>query len=713
MTATRRHFVTSAATQALALIAAGCASAPPAPSAPVVSFDRKMAAILQLEDQRVLRVELPPPPVVAPPRRGRPAAAPPPPFVPDLSALVADAEPRVRRRAALAIGRVGLREGVQPLAGALADPDAEVRAMAAFALGFIGDPGASPQLVTALSDAAPLVRGRAAEALGLLNAKDSAAAIGRMAAEYGRSPAVAALRGDDETMPVAPEADAFRLGLYALVRLRVYEPLAAAALDASGRPVSTWWPVAYALQRIGDPRALAPLQPLLRAPGKYTPAFAARGLGALKDGSSVEALAALVEGAQTPFEVRVSAVRALAQIADPRGAAALVRLLSQPSVDRNLELEAVTALGILRAADGLPVIQDLLTDPWPVLRAAALRAAAAIDQESFVLVLSSLDRDPHWSVRAALADVLASFPPDLARPRVQAMLQDEDKRVLPSVVRALVRLGAPEAASIALEHLKESDFAVRAAMAAIVGQVKPAGGAEALRAAYLAALPDSAYDARAAALSALAEYGAAEATETVKAALADKDWAVRLRAVALLATLDPSGDFRLAIRPAPGAPSVPYNDARLVAPPFSPHVFIETAKGTIEFELAVLDAPQTSANFMALARKGFFNGLQIHRVVPNFVVQDGDPRGDGEGGPGYTIRDELNERPFLRGTVGMALAGPDTGGSQFFIVHSPQPHLDAKYTVFGHVVNGMGVVDRIQQGDTIQRIRVWDGQSMQ
>ncbi len=100
-----------------------------------------------------------------------------------------------------------------------------------------------------------------------------------------------------------------------------------------------------------------------------------------------------------------------------------------------------------------------------------------------------------------------------------------------------------------------------------------------------------------------------------------------------------------------------------------------------------------------LARKGFFNGLQIHRVVPNFVVQDGDPRGDGEGGPGYTIRDELNERPYLRGTVGMALDWRDTGGSQFFITHSPQPHLDARYTVFGHVVNGMEVVDRIQQGD--------------
>ncbi len=92
-------------------------------------------------------------------------------------------------------------------------------------------------------------------------------------------------------------------------------------------------------------------------------------------------------------------------------------------------------------------------------------------------------------------------------------------------------------------------------------------------------------------------------------------------------------------------------------------------------------------------------------MVPNFVVQAGDPRGDGEGGPGYTIRDELNQRPYLRGTVGMALDWADTGGSQFFITHSPQPHLDATYTVFGRVISGMDVVDQIEQWDVIRRVR--------
>ena len=193
-------------------------------------------------------------------------------------------------------------------------------------------------------------------------------------------------------------------------------------------------------------------------------------------------------------------------------------------------------------------------------------------------------------------------------------------------------------------------------------------------------------------------------------ALADKDWAIRLRASRLVAELDPSRDAASAIRPAPtrldpGA----YAASQVVSPPVSTHVYIDTDKGTIQVELAVLDAPLTVRTFTDLAQSGYFGGVAIHRVVPNFVVQDGDPRGDGEGGPGYTIRDELNQRPYLRGTVGMALDWADTGGSQFFITHSPQPHLDARYTVFGQVVSGMDVVDTLTRGDVIRQVRVWNG----
>jgi cyclophilin family peptidyl-prolyl cis-trans isomerase/HEAT repeat protein len=684
----------------------------------VTTFEQKMAWMLQLEDRRVLRIESPAPAPPLPPRRGR-TPPPPPAVTPDLAALVADAEPRVRRRAAIAMGRVGLPEGVTALSATLGDTDPQVREMAAFALGLIGDAAAAPALTAALADASPVVRGRAAEALGVIGSREGAEAvgraaaepIGRMAAEYARSAAVRALPADDEAWPAAPEAEAFRLGIYALVRLRAYEPLAAAVIEGE-RPVTSWWPVAYALSRIGEPRAQPHLRQLLGSPGTYAAAFAARGLGVIKDRSAVASLVAVATGSTAAAEVRVSAVRALGDIGDSAAAAPLATLASGAGVDDNLRLEIVKALGLVKGPEGLPVVQDLMSDRWPAMRAAALRAAAAIDAESFVLVLASMDADPQWSVRAALAEVLGTMPPEVVLERVQSMLRDEDRRVIPAVLAALARLKAPDAAATALAHLKEPDYAVRAAAARIVGELKPAGGADALRAAYALALGDAAADARGAMLSALAEYGPGDASATLKAALTDADWSLRLQAAQMLRTLDPSGEYRQAIRPAPGHPVIAYADPQLIAPPVSPHVFIETAKGTIELELAVLDAPQTSRNFMALAGRGFFNGLQIHRVVPNFVVQAGDPRGDGGGGPGYSIRDELNERPFVRGAVGMALSGPDTGGSQFFITHSPQPHLDAKYTLFGRVVNGMEVVDAVRQGDVIQRVRVWDGETM-
>jgi cyclophilin family peptidyl-prolyl cis-trans isomerase/HEAT repeat protein len=701
----------SLALAAVLTLASGCATAPPpAPAGP--TFEQKMSWILRLEDRRILREEVPVTEPVPPPARGRrPQVTPTPPAGPDLVKLLADSEGRIRRRAAIAIGRIGLPEGVQPLAGALADSDPQVREMAAFGLGLIGDMAAAAPLTQALADAAPLVRGRAAEALGQIGAKDAAAAIGKLATEYVQHPAVTGMGPDDETWPAAPEAEAFKLAVFALVRLGAYDALASAVINGD-RPVSHWWPVAFALQRINDPRAAPALMQLARGQGKYTVAFAARGLGASKNKAAADVLVPLLDP-RRPIEVIVSAARAVAQLDIDAAAKPLITLVADPETDPNVRLEAVTALGTLRADSALMLVQDLMTDRWPVMRIAAMRAAAAIDQETFLIVLASLDADPHWTVRAALAGLLATMPPEAAIDRVRALVNDQDKRVWPAAMRALVRLKAPDADDLILGRVKDPDFAVRAAAADLIGTLKPATGPAALREAYAAGLPDVTYTARAAALDAIAEYGATEAAGLLKMALEDQEWAVRVRAAELLARFEPATGARTAIRPVPNAAPAPYDDPSLIAPDYSPHVFIETARGTIEFELAVLDAPQTSRNFMQLARKGFFNGLAIHRVVPNFVVQGGDPRGDGQGGPGHTIRDELNERPFLRGTVGMALSWEDTGGSQFFIAHSPQPHLDARYTVFGQVVNGMDVVDRIQQGDVIDRVRVWDGRGWQ
>ena len=137
---------------------------------------------------------------------------------------------------------------------------------------------------------------------------------------------------------------------------------------------------------------------------------------------------------------------------------------------------------------------------------------------------------------------------------------------------------------------------------------------------------------------------------------------------------------------------------------------METSKGTIEIELFAKDAPKTVNNFVFLAREGFYDGVTFHRVIPNFMIQGGDPTGSGRGGPGYKFEDEVRTNPNKHGTgsLSMANAGPNTNGSQFFITHSPQPHLDGKHTVFGKVTSGMDVVNAIRQGDVITSVTITD-----
>lgn len=141
-------------------------------------------------------------------------------------------------------------------------------------------------------------------------------------------------------------------------------------------------------------------------------------------------------------------------------------------------------------------------------------------------------------------------------------------------------------------------------------------------------------------------------------------------------------------------------------------------KGSIEFEngekilfdLYQEDAPGTVENFEKLANEGFYNGVTFHRVIPGFVAQGGDPTGTGAGGPGYSIPCETEGNPHkhVAGSLPMAHAGRDTGGSQFFIVHEPQPHLDGVHTVFGQVTEGMDTVLRIKQGDVMKEVKVWE-----
>jgi cyclophilin family peptidyl-prolyl cis-trans isomerase/HEAT repeat protein len=670
----------------LVLVVAAAGAPRPSPPPPPSRLD-KLGLILALEDRRTTGGG-------------------------ELLALLGDGDRGIRRRAALAAGRIGDPFVVPALLELLDDPEPEVRQMTAFALGLLGDGQAVPRLTAALEDPAAIVRGRSAEALGRIGGPGVAAAVaGRAAAATPQNAELLTIRGDDPGSATDPWIE-LRLALFALARLKDVRAAESVLLRA-GRPRYDWWAATWTAMRIESPG----LKPVLLAATSSTDvlsrAFAARGLGALKDPDSVEVLSKLTRDPDRT--VVVNALRALGAIGDARGLPAAAAALRSP--DATIVSEALLALAALPPDRTLrDRIVPLVGHAEASVRAAALQALARMDREELALILSGLDPDPAWMVRAGLAAGLGQAGDERGVSLLFGMLKDDDARVYPAVLEALVKARGPDAADTLTRYLQHPDFAVRAAAAKGLADLKATGRTAALAAAYRASLPDADLDARLEQVGALAVQKDAAARELLlEAARSDPSRVVRERAIAALRAL---GGQAQAPEPGPQAIDRPLFDYREAMAPYdprpdvplyTPRAILHTRYGTIEIHLNVIEAPLTSASFMDLARRGFYNGLTFHRVVPGFVIQGGDPRGDGNGGPGYTLRCEIGERPYGRGTVGMALSGKDTGGSQFFITHTPTPHLDGGYTVFGWVAEGMDVVDKIRPGDVIERVEIWTG----
>ncbi|MCY4123189.1 MAG: HEAT repeat domain-containing protein, partial [Acidobacteria bacterium] len=292
-----------------------------------------MSWILRLEDER--RLADPVPAAVSGVNAAAVSPAAASPLRADLLALLEAPQAHVRRRAALAIGRVGLVDGVDALVSRLQeDVEIEVRQMAAFGLGLIGDASAVDALVAALEDPALKVQGRVAQALGLLGARSAAPAIGALVRRHVAS--AYDLAPDELTYPQSDEVEAFRLGLYALAELQAFEPLAQAVLTEEGRPILWWWPVAYALGRTEDERALTALVTLAGVQGSIGVALAAKGLGVLGGPRAVEALEDLLSIERRDRPVVISALRALGAIDDPAAVAALDRFVRIRRLDTQL-----------------------------------------------------------------------------------------------------------------------------------------------------------------------------------------------------------------------------------------------------------------------------------------------------------------------------------------------------------------------------------------
>jgi cyclophilin family peptidyl-prolyl cis-trans isomerase len=322
-----------------------------------------------------------------------------------------------------------------------------------------------------------------------------------------------------------------------------------------------------------------------------------------------------------------------------------------------------------------------------------------------------------WRLRAALADAAALAPsPTSGTGIATPLLDDPDPRVRQSAVAAVAAYldsaGGPSRRAVVLGALRDPDFFVRATALLALADSARASELPAVVASYGLAARDSGNDARIAAIRYVANAWKRDSTsvpDSVRRLLAalpvPDDPLVRAEAHGLTPLAAWPGTEGLS-RPPQWYEAVVREFVGPTLAQMPLRARIETARGTITLELLGEDAPLTVANFARLARSGFYRNVHFHRVVPNFVAQDGDPRGDGNGGPGYAIRDELNTRRYSRGAVGMALSGPDTGGSQYFLTLSPQPHLDARYTIFARVVGGDEVMDRLVQGDAIMNIVV-------
>lgn len=641
----------------------------------------------------------------------------------DLRALLRDEDKAVRARAVLALGQIGDPSSIPELEAAAADEAAEPRACASFAIGLIADPLGSSVLTRLASDPAPIVRAATAEALGRLHSPagttelralmdDDVTTVRAAAAlaawkfaspESFLDPLIANMASKDNTVRAA--------SAYAVARLASV----GSSTPTSGAPVGR-------LSDAGVTRARAALVQHVTDREPEVRMQVARGLALPRGGTELAALGALTN--DTHAGVRVNAVRSLGF-----PGISIMPYLDRALADRDQSvaraaIEAVGKTGGAAAEEALSKAMAHMDNGW--LREAALSGLAQIDPSKAPEVVKGLLSNPNPALRAAAAPLLAGRREPGAIAAAVRMLGD----AVASVRAAAVPIVADQDGAITtlLRGLFESgDPVVRAAVAEAVGGrfAAPQPAVESrddlfalLDQMWDRSAADSMPDAKLAIVDAAAKAGKDDRTKAVLTrALTDPDVVVRRRASARFQDVYAEDKSR-EVGPASERPLSDYE--RIVRWTLVPHAAViamrrpGSAIGRFAIVLDTSAAPMAAWNFSELAKKGYFDGNLLHRVVPNFVVQDGDPRGDGFGGPGYSIRDEFNPLRFSAGVVGMASDGKDTAGSQWFITLSAQPHLDGRYTAFGLVTQGLReIVSQIRPGDTVVSIRVYEGSGIE
>ncbi len=669
-----------------------------------------------------------------------------------LEDLLKSPNPIERTRAALAAGRIGDEKAIPFLIEMTeTDRSAKAREMAVFALGEIESiKGADAVLAVLKNKGFPdIIRARTIESAGKIaaaNAKDE------KSKELGK--AILDVLEEEDTRAEKQSRDIILLGITAALRAKP---------DETDKTVGKFLTNSDARIRADAANALARLRSknynetframLLSDKDANARANAARGLGA---GEDKEALEILIKSAVSDNDsrVRVSAIRSLGSLKDEKSAEKLLeygeKLLADykkskfanPSEKSEL-LEMATALGNIfkgtnneNATMFLDKFRETEKSRSPEIEIALARVSPKTSADTI------LPKTFDWKTIDAFVQGLGELASaentkenEIIKGRSVLVLSNFiknsssgktiDDKSFSSILTAYAKFKTDDLDKTLQEALKHKDLFIRATAAELLGeQTATKENIEALKNAFANSLKtDKDYDdAQLAILSALVKLDKQQSIESLKLALNAPNFLVRRRATNLVKQNDLTKDFPNAekqvgtVKPYDAKTGTRLGQILNTEADYVRAVsrkngnvkaVFTTEKGKFTIDLLPEDAPLTVDNFIKLARKNYFNGLAVHRVVPNFVMQDGDPLGNGSGGPGWSIRCEMNTVPFERGAVGMALSGKDTGGSQWFATHSPQPHLDGGYTVFGRVNEAdMKIVDTIVRGDKILKVEI-------
>jgi HEAT repeat protein/cyclophilin family peptidyl-prolyl cis-trans isomerase len=602
-----------------------------------------------------------------------------------LFAYLKSADPLVRLRTVEAIGRIQDETDVRRLLPMLEDDDPRVVMETIFALGQIGSDRTIAPLVKLHKSTPQEMLVKIAEALGKIGGNEARDTLVELLHNFHS--------------PVR------RSAALALARLQDPEATSALLIATHDNDAGVVWRAVYALRETSSSRITTKVLPLLKHEDPWVRAYAARTLS--KDKSKMVIKGLIKTLADEDWHVAVSAAVALGEIGDRSAVQPLGQTINKHR-SHHVRKAAVTALGKIANKAGRDYIIQALLDKSTGVRIEALKAIAAISGDKSDLFLQQGIEDGHRLVRAA---ALESFGLAGSKKRIDYLIEvaqkNPDAMMRAAALRGLSHFDPGQVGGILVEKLSDDDWVVAAESAIAIRECEHKAAVRDMIEIYKQRTERVEGNIRLEILRTLKEFKAGEIRELMDELLDDNDGRIRSLALDIFEDLEMSFPQLQPDRFFYERTFDPVRKRSLSLPFGKKRAIIECSHGDIEIELFGDDAIQTAANFIALANDGFYDGLTFHRVIPNFVAQGGCPRGDGWGDAGYYIRSEFTRHVYDQGYIGIAHDGKDTGGCQFFFTHSPQRHLDGRYTIFGRVIEGMEVVDKIDQGDKF-KVRILD-----